>query len=895
MPVASGTHLGAYEIVRLLGSGGMGEVYRAKDTKLGRDVALKILPATFTSDPDRIARFRREAQVLASLNHPHIAQIYGLDEADGTQFLVLELVDGEGLDKRIARGRIPVDEALGIARQIAEALEAAHEKGIIHRDLKPANIALTHDATVKVLDFGLAKPVEPPGNASFDVTNSPTITTPAMMTGLGSVLGTAAYMSPEQAKGRPADHRSDVFAFGCVLYEMLVGRQAFEGEDAADLLAAVVKIDIDLKTLPSNINPRLYTLLGRCLAKNPKQRWQALGDVRLELDAIMAESHGLQPRPRVGGSTWRTGALLVAAVVFLVTATAELVRNLRPVGAANVTRFPIALPPGQSFTNTGRQFLAISPDGTSLAYVANQQLHLRRMSELTTQAVQGTSIVTGLTSPVFSPDGRWIAYWAAGKLQKTAVTGGAPVTLCDAANPLGMSWVGDAIYFAQAPGGVMRVSANGGKPQSIIVATAGEVLYGPQMLPGGTSMLLTAIGRNRFLPAAQSNDGQIVVRSLKSGESRVVVDQGSDGRYVPTGHIVYAVGTTLMAVPFDARTQRIIGGPVPVVEGVRRSQVGSQYTFSDNGSLVYVSGDRGPDRNIALADPSGGARRLDIPRGPYNHPRVSPNGKQIAFQSDDGQTADVWVYDVAGGSPRRLTFQGRSTFPTWTPDGERVVYMADRDTDSGLWWQRVDGGTAELLLKTDDAAVLRPETWSPDGRVLLYSVNPAAGAGKIWMLRVSEKAKPTQVIGESTGSQISSSISPDGRWVAYTANGALYVQPFPPTGAKFQITSGGAHFPRWMRNGRQLVYATDDPSGTSELMGVNIRTESVLKFDPPVPLGVKNIVTNRDRGGFDVMPDGRHFVVLMPLSVTEPGTITSEPFIVTLNWFDELKARAPLR
>jgi len=878
----------------------MGEVYRARDTKLGREVALKILPPAFTNDPERLARFRREAQVLASVNHPHIGAIYGLDDANGTQFLVLELVDGESLDRRIARGPIPVDETLTIAKQIAEALEAAHEKGIIHRDLKPANIALTRDGVVKVLDFGLAKATEPSSGTSFEVTNSPTITTPAMMTGIGVILGTAAYMSPEQAKGRPADHRSDIFAFGCVLFEMLTRRRAFDGDDPADVLASVIKVDVDLRALPKDINPRLPDLLGRCLAKSPKERWHAIGDVRWELDAIAADPRGA-PRatPRVGPLRRPTAVIVVAGAALLVAATAVVTRRFQTVARHDITRFALPLPAGHVFTNTGRRFLALSPDGNTLAYIANQQLYLRRMSELAEHAIPGTASTTGITSPVFSPDSRWIAYWTGGKLQKIAVTGAAPVLLCDAPNPQGVSWVDEHIYFGASPQGIMRVSANGGKPEVVLPAPSGQMFYGPQLLPDGRSILVTVIGGNRTTAV----DGQIAIRSLGTGASRVLSERASDARYVPTGHIIYAVGTTLLAIPFDARTLQVTGGPVPIIEGVRRggTQTVAQYAFSETGSLVYVPTERAGDRNIAIVDRSGAIRRLDIPRGSYNHLRLSPNGEQIVFQSDDGATSDIWVYDVAGGgSPRRLTFGGRNSFPVWAPDGEHVVYMAERDSDAGMVWQRVNGGNAEVLLKSKGGDVFRPETWSPDGSVLVYSVNPASGAGKIWTLRVKDKTTPTLLIGESTGSQISSAISPDGHWIAYTSNEAnrpqgLYVQPFPPNGAKYQIVADGAHFPRWTPDGHQIVYSTDDPTGTSELMASNIQTAPTFSFTPPRSVGVKNITTNRDRGGFDIMGDGRHFVVLMPQSAIEPGTATSEMFVVTLNWFEELNQRVPTK
>jgi len=407
-----GTRLGAYEILSQLGSGGMGEVWRARDLKLGRDVAIKVLPQALADDADRLARFEREAKTLAALNHPNIAHIHGLEDSTGVPALVMELVEGPTLADRIARGPLPLDEGLNIAQQIAGGLEAAHEQGIIHRDLKPANIKVRDDGTVKILDFGLAKALESRQPSGVAVTQSPTITTPAMITGIGVILGTAAYMSPEQAKGRPADHRSDIFAFGCVLFEMLTGRRAFDGDDPADVLASVIKVDVDLHALPKDINPRLSNLLRRCLSKSPKERWHAIGDVRWELEAIAADPRGA-PRgsatPRVAQLRWQTAVIVVAGAALLVAATNLVTSRFQTVARHDITRFALPLPAGHVFTNTGRQFLALSPDGTLLAYVANQQLYLHRMSELAGHPIPGSASTTGITSPVFSHDGRWVA------------------------------------------------------------------------------------------------------------------------------------------------------------------------------------------------------------------------------------------------------------------------------------------------------------------------------------------------------------------------------------------------------------------------------------------------------------------------------------------------------
>jgi hypothetical protein len=574
----------------------MGEVYRARDTKLGREVALKILPETFTHDPERVARFRREAQVLAALNHPHIGAIYGLDEADGQQFLVLELIDGETLADRIANGPLPLDETLTIATQVAEALEAAHEKGIIHRDLKPANIALTSDGHVKVLDFGLAKAMDPASATSVDLANSPTLTSPAAMTGVGVILGTAAYMSPEQAKGRGGDKRSDVWAFGCVLYEMLTGTRAFEGEDLSETLAAVLRGEPDWRALPALLPPSVRALVEGCLTKDRQQR---IGDMSVARFLLHQPTlaFGAVPTPAAPPPRWFWRHALppmATTAVIAVAITGAIAWRIWPsTPQPTITRFPIALGDGHTFTNGGRQELALSPDGTRLAYVANAQVYLRSMSEVLAKPIAGTeSSQGGVTNPVFSPDGRSVAFYSPSEhaLKRIAVTGGAAVTICPADYPYGMSWDRDEILFSQGSTGILRVSARGGTPELIVGVKTGEVAYGPQLLPGGQAVLFTlATGTN----AVAWDTAQIVVQSLTSGQRTILISGGSDARYLPTGHLVYAHGGVVFAVRFDLRQLAVVGGPVPVIEGVSRAfgvTGAAQFSTAQSGTLVYVPG-----------------------------------------------------------------------------------------------------------------------------------------------------------------------------------------------------------------------------------------------------------------------------------------------------------------
>ena len=530
MPLQIGQQLGSYEITSLLGKGGMGEVYRAHDSKLKRDVAIKILPDEFSQDASRVSRFQREAEVLASLNHPNIAAIYDLQEANDTRFLVLELVEGETLADRTARGPIPIEEALDIAKSICEALEAAHEKGIVHRDLKPANVKITPEGKVKVLDFGLAKALES-GRAQV-ASNSPTILS-AAATNAGVILGTAGYMSPEQARGHQADQRSDIFSLGCVLYEMLTGRQTFQGETVTDIIAAIVAREPDFRSLPSSLHPKAEELIRRCLAKNRKERWHAIADVRFELEFIMADPHGskIQSTRDRQLPLWRRAVLFVSLAVLVaaiaVAATLAVV-NRRSMAPEGVTRFPFVLPEGQRFSTTARNMIAISPDGRNIVYVANQQLYLRSMGEMEAKPIPGTLQNAG--SPFFSPDGQWIGFFSRsdGRLKKIALTGGAAVTLCELNGvPFGPVWNFDGYIYLGQPKRIARVAADGGTVETVIAFRNGEVGHRPQLLNGGDALLFTVT--NAIGGPGRWDTAQIVVQSLKTGERKVVVPSGSDG------------------------------------------------------------------------------------------------------------------------------------------------------------------------------------------------------------------------------------------------------------------------------------------------------------------------------------------------------------------------------
>ena len=907
MPLTIGTRLGSYEIVAPLGAGGMGEVYRARDTKLGRSVAIKVLPDAVAFDPERVSRLEREARALAALNHPNIGALFGLEESDKRHFLVMELVEGETLAERIARGPLPLEQALAVARQIAEALEAAHEKGIVHRDLKPANVKITPDEKVKVLDFGLAKALddrsasrsgERPG-----VTHSPTLS--MMATQAGVILGTAAYMSPEQAKGAPADQRSDVFSFGVVLYEMLTGRQPFHGETAPEILASVLIREADLATLPPQLNPRLIELLKRCLHKNPKQRWQHIGDVRADLEIIsvdprgatLAAAPGVVQRPPL----WRRAIPVVATAVLVGALGVAAGWYFKPVAPQSIARFPIFLGEGQSFTGN-RQLVAISPDGTQTVYVVNRRLYLRSLAELEARPIPGIESATvagAALSPVYSPDSRSIAFaWGQDRtIKRIATTGGAAVTVSSLeANPFGLTWGADGIVFDQ-PKGVFRVSANGGKPELLVPAGSNELMYRPQVLPDGQTLLFTtATGGSGAADTWEK--ARIVAHSLKSGQRKILIEGGTAGQYLPTGHIAYALRGVVFAVPFDLRRLAVTGGPVPLVEGVRIDGATAHFSFSQTGSLVYVpgpvSGSAAQQNDLALLDRKGTVEPLKLPAGQYETPRVSPDGKGVAFGSDDGKEQIVWIYDLSGASSmRQLTFGGKNRFPIWSADGQRVAFQSDRDGDLGIFWQPADGnGTAERLTKPEQGTSHRPESWSPDSRRMLMTVTRGPNVS-LWILSLDDK-KVAPFAAVQSSQPINATFSPDGRWVAYqsteTGTYQVFTQPFPPTGAKYQISKTSGFYPLWSRDGKELSYIP----GFGQLGVVNVTTQSSFTFTNlvTVPRGALVVRGPDFERNYDVAGDGR-IVGVVPGSQTQSGTQTSPQVQVVLNWFEDVRQRVP--
>ena len=883
----------------------MGEVYQATDTKLKRKVAIKVLPEAFAANPDRVARFHREAQAVAALNHSGIAAIYDLAEAGGTTFLVLELVEGETLAQRLARGPLAVDEAVGIARQILEALGAAHEKGICHRDLKPANVALTRDGAVKVLDFGLAKFLQDRGTEG----NLTDLSTTFGGTSAGVVLGTVGYMSPEQAKGLEADQRSDIFSFGCIFYELLSGRRAFEGDTPSEQLANVLKSDVDLSRLPPTLNSRLVEVLVCCLEKNPKQRWHAAADVRLLLEAIADLSSAAEDsRAAATGArpSWKWAVSVAAIALVGALAAAYGAWRLKPQPARAVTRFSIPLPEGQQFSNIGRPILALSPDGTNLVYVANRRLYVRPMSGNESRPIAGSEHTGAVLNPVFSPDGQSVAFASVGDaaLKRLPISGGAPVTICKIEALFGLSWSEDGIVFGQ-PKGILRVSPDGGTPEVIASAAADEMVEAPQMLPGGRAVLFSV-----KKSADGWDKGQIVVQNLGGGARKTVIDGGAAGMYVPSGHLVYAVSTVLFAVPFNLDSLTVSGGAVSIVEGVLRGRVRAEgptapatahYAYSATGSLAFIPGPSATAsteaRDLALFDWKAAAQPLGLPPAPYAAPRVSPDGKWAVFERGDGSDADIWLFELSGTSAiRRLTFGGKSRAPVWAGDSQWIIFQSDRDGDGGILRQRADGsGTAERLTRPDAGAVHIPQSLSPDGAHLLFTV-VKDGQSSLWMLGMKDR-RASPFANVQSRLLVEAAFSPDGRWVAYQVfrpnegRGEIadsFVQPFPPTGATYQVpVEIGSVHPVWSRNGDEIftgIAANRDaviPVTTSPRFGFG----QPVEFAHGARLG--GIVFARRNA--DLMPDGRILGVIYAGS-QQSGNLSTPQIAVVLNWFG-LRAR----
>jgi serine/threonine-protein kinase len=889
MTLPAGMKLGAYEIRSALGAGGMGEVYRAHDSKLGRDVAVKILPESFAQDPERIGRFNREAHVLASLNHPHIAAIYGLEQDSSTQFLVLELVDGETLAQKQRTGEsrgLPIAEALTIARQIAEALEAAHEKGIIHRDLKPANIALTAADQVKILDFGLSKALE--GSGSDAAMNSPTLT--AAATRAGVILGTAAYMSPEQAKGRVADKRSDVWAFGCVLYEMLTGKRAFEGEDVSDTLASVLRGEPDWNALPASLPAPIRALIVNCLQKDRKQRIGDFAVVRYVLAAPQAVTPAAAATPAPRGR-FTIGFWAAAAASLAVAAGAGwLVKPASQASERTVTRFPIPVSADQRFIPSalGRHVIAISPDGTHAVYAVNSQLYLRAFDQLEAAPIRGTN--ESPYEPFYSSDGQWIGYYANGHLKKIPIGGGAPTTLCEAGLPWGVWWDGDRVLFGAGPDGIFEVPAGGGMPKLIISAKPSEFLHGPQLLPGGRAVLFT-IGSAGAVSGGWSN-AAIAVESLETSERKVLVRGGTDAHYVSTGHLIYGRDGVLFANAFDIAKLELRGGPMAMIEGVATAGGGltgaMQLAISPAGTVAYLPSTPGAMTTLAWRGRDGVDTPIAAPPHAYSVPRVSPDGTRIAVHATD-QDNDIWVWDTRNETLTRLTFdKGVDGYPVWTRDGSRVIYVSSGLGTPNLAWKMADGtGQPEVLMQqppaSNGALVLQMTPF--DGKSVVYSVGVPA---RIELVPLEGERNARALLSQPGFHQRGGDVSPDGRWMAYYSDESgvfqVYVRPFPDVDSgRWQVSADGGTLPKWNPKGGELFYI----DGKSRLVSVNVASGATFSFGKATVLWDASDTAPNFRN-YDPSPDGTRFAVAVM-----PRLRGTTQFVVVQNWIEELKQRLP--
>lgn len=916
MAIQTGTHLGPYEILSAIGAGGMGEVYRARDSKLGRDVALKVLPAAFARDAERMARFQREAKVLASLDHPNIATIHGLEESGGTLALVMQLVEGPTLADRIKQGPLPVEEAIRIARQIADALEYAHERGIVHRDLKPANVKVSADDTVKVLDFGLAKALEGDA-ASLDISTSPTISRLATMQGV--LLGTAAYMSPEQAKAKPVDRRADIWAFGCVLYEMLTGQQAFQGESVTDTLAAVLTRDPDWSLLPAATPMRVRVLLQRCLQKDPKHRLRDMGDARISLDEVLAGA------PEVSGSISVSSAkktvllsLLLSLGTLFVGAVAAWVLKPAPAKPPGpLQRFAIEAP-----DPSVRYVGALSPDGTKLLLQNavggfQSRIWLHRMDSLETRPIDGTEGTYGI--PFWSPDSRSIAFSTTdGKFEKIDIDEGPAQVLCDSARDvLGGFWTPDGRIVLGDKTGLREIPAGGGVSgplPGVEGPSGGSSFYAPVLLPDGKHFLYSVGGAaspDVYLGSLDGQPGQQPKKLLTGVISGVV--------YVPSpndpelGYLLFVTGASstllagpLMAQPFDVRNLKTVGEPVLIAEQV------AWYNFSAslNGTLVYLSSLSGGSLvavdKLTLFDRQGKTLGTAGEPGEYITMAFSPDGKSVVASRSDPQSGNgnLWMMDLARGISTRFTFDsGNDLGPVWSPDGSRVAFASDRGGQYTAYEKLSNGGSDEEFLFKSDSGTAVPLSWSGDGRFLLFGeTDPAGATASILPLDANGHAagKPFPFVQKGVGIEERFSPGPQGHplWVAYASKESgryeIYVRPFdprsptgtPPEGGKWQVSTEGGDSPRWSGNGKELFYIAPDSTVMSvEVSGSSTAFQSGIPKPLFKPKGLAP--QNTDYYSWDASSDGKKFI--FAVSPSASGAAPPPKFTVVLNWPSLLK------
>jgi len=881
MAIQSGTHLGPYEILSAIGAGGMGEVYRARDPKLGRDVAIKVLPEAFARDTERMARFQREAKVLASLNHPNIATIYGLEDSSSTRALVMELVEGPSLADRTKSGPIPIEEAVRIARQLADALEYAHERGIIHRDLKPANIKVAADDTAKILDFGLAKAMESDLSAD-DIANSPTLG--HMATQAGVLLGTAAYMSPEQAKAKPADRRTDIWAFGCVLFEMVTGQQAYSGDTVTDTLAAVLTRDPDWTQIPAKTPARVRVLIQRCLQKDPKQRLRDIGDARISLDEVLAGAVESTAALAAAVPAWRRALpWAVAALLSVALASFAFLYFRQTLSAATeqTMYFHVTLPlPARD--------MSLAPNGHTLAVVAYQQTARKNaiwIYELGSPDARSLADTEGASFPFWSPDGRSLAYFADGKLKKLDISGGSVEALCDAPSGRGGTWNKDGIIVftpdAQLGGGLYRVPASGGTPVQISKPDPNRKEQShrwPEFLPDGKHFLYLAANF-----AGKRSANSIYIGSLDSNEKRFVVEASGNAAYAAPGYLLFPHEKTLLAQRFDSKRLMLIGEPTAVLTDLEyEPQIQrAVYAVTDSGLLVSQTG-----RGVALSQPTwfdrkGNAESTVGEPNVYGNISIALNGKSAAADKTDmaSLNTDVWTVDLLRQSSKRLTFEpSADATPIWSPDASRLVFGSNRGATFDMYMKNSDGSQEEKDFVHGDRDSV-PNDWSRDGKHILYSEG-----SDLWLVALPEMR--SRMFLKAPSVLRNGQFSPDGKWVAYASNETgkweVYVTSFPDARGKWQVSSGGGEQPRWRGDGKELFYLSSD----DKMMAVPVTTNGNFDAGSPLMLFQTNPrqpISFNDQFVYDVTRDGQRFLI-----ITQEKQVETAPMSVVLNWAAKL-------
>jgi serine/threonine protein kinase/Tol biopolymer transport system component len=896
-----GQTLSHFKIVEKIGEGGMGTVFLAEDLTLDRKVALKFLPDAFTSDPERMARFEREAKLLASLNHSNIAGIYGLEQADGNRFLVLEYVEGETLQARLSKGALPLEDALELCRQIAEGLEAAHEKGVIHRDLKPANVMITAEEKVKILDFGLAKAFSDE-TQSIDSSQSPTLT--EAMTRPGVILGTAAYMSPEQAKGKRVDKRADIWAFGCILYECLTGKKAFAGETVTETLAAILRGEPDWNRLPPSLHPRISLLLERCLEKHTKDRYGVISDARVDIQKVLADPSGVFAQP--GKTTTSKKKLRVGIPLFTVTAILCLIiagvavwilKPPPPPEPKQVMVSEYVLPEDQQFFRPINENinLAVSRDGNQFAYSTTKGIYIRSMDELDARLITGSDKDAG--SLFFSFDGQSIGYFSGSdlKLKRISINGGAPTDLCDATLVLGAIWYEDnTIVYTDLVKGIYRIPAKGGTPEALIERPL--VVLG-QLLPDGESVMFVDVSSQPF---------KTLVQSLETGKQKVLWENGA-GTYLHTGHFIYSAEGGLFAAPFDLDKLEPTGGPVSILGGV----TGGSSAISESGTLVYVptatdseGSTANSQRTLVWIDREGNEDPLTAPPDGYVWCKVSPDGKKLALSIESGSNRDIWIWDLDREIPSKLTLDERfARRPIWGFNGQRIFFFSIRE-GGGIYWKASNNTGAVEKLVTTPSQLISPASWSPDGNILaIDEVHFSPLNMDIATLSMKDDGKIKPLL-QGEYYEANPQIHPNGKWMAYTSNESgqieVYVCSYPDVNKdKRQVSSGGGHSPLWSPDGDELYYCQ-----YYEIYSAKIETSPNLEPGKPEVLFEKTYYYDSAAVGisaaWDIHPDGDRFLMIKPPVETDeesPEASTAEEprkIRIVTNWFEELKEKVPI-